>query len=180
MSKPGGILALDLGRRTGWAYGLVGDVPESGTVLLADDELPIDIAFGNLIAWLDTRMTEWHPSVIAREKPMHLQGFAHSKNGQTAVEAAFGFAAIVRGMARRFSVADKPAHYDTVRKHFIGKARTGTRQETKALVVQRCHLLGYMPRNSTSDDRADALANWDYAAATIPAELRLFGEQASA
>lgn len=172
-------MALDLGRRTGFAYGAPGDAPTSGTVLLADEELPIAHAFGNLISWLNMKIGVVRPSIIVRERPMTLQGFKNTSNGQKTIEAAFGFAAIVQGMAQRHGVCDEAVHYDTVRKHFLGKARMGTRKETKAFTIKRCHLLGYMPQNSVSDDRADACAIFDYAAAhRQPRALPLFGGKA--
>jgi len=37
-----------------------------------------------------------------------------------------------------------------------------------------------MPKDCVDADRADALATWDWAAATIPSKLFLFGERAVA
>ncbi len=81
------------------------------------------------------------------------------------------------------------AHAATVRKHFLGRGNFGSKAATKAAVVERCRLLGYIPKDrvmrNKSDhltDQCDALAVFDYACATWgkarPRELVMFGETA--
>lgn len=174
------ILALDLGVHTGFAFGSTGGKPSSSAIFLKDASDHRSVACGNLIAWLDKKLREQEPALVVREAPLPLQAFSNLGNGATNVRMTHSLHGIVEGMCVRFGIRTKEVADSTVRKHFIGKARCGTREETKAAVVQRAQLLGYMPKNSTNDNRADACALWDYAAATwggrMARELHLFGE----
>lgn len=80
----------------------------------------------------------------------------------------------------------------TARKHFIGAANANTgsrgkktskqkremRARTKALVVKRAQLLGYMPKDKYDEDHGDACAIYDYASAVLfrksPSKFELF------
>ncbi len=119
--------------------------------------------------------------MIVNEAAMPLQAFKDRSNSQDAVMAAYGYAAIVEGMAVRFGIYARDLHPATVRKHFVGSGRLGDRATTKRAVVDRCHLLGYFPRECRDDNRGDACAMFDFAAATygrmMPRELHLFNER---
>jgi hypothetical protein len=176
------VFALDLAVRTGFAVGAPGACPRSGVVTLKrPGELPA-VAFSNLIAFLNDQLGEG-PDLIVKEAALPLQGFKDRSNSAAAVILAYGMHAIVEGMAGRFGIRVESVAAPTIRKHFIGRAKLGDRRATKHAVIDRCHLLKLMPRECVDDNRADALATWDFACATFgrrsfdaPA-LRLFGER---
>lgn len=186
MTVTGPIYALDLATHCGFAVGAPGERPRSGTVVLKQRGGCRGNALGNLIAWLNDEWRSAPPALIVKEAPLPLQAFADRGNSEDAVMMTYGLHGIVEAMAARFALPVRQAHAATIRKHFIGKGRLGSRDETKRAVVARCHLMGLMPRDCRDDNRADALATWDWAAATFgrraasTEQLYLIGEGASA
>jgi hypothetical protein len=180
MMASGMIFALDLGARTGYAVGAAGaGIPRSGTVILKKPNEPRAVALGNMIAWLNERWSRERPALVIKEAPFSLQAFRDHANAEATVLMTYGLHGIVEAMACRFGLECRDAHAATIRKHFLGRARMGSRAEMKAAVIQRCHVLGYFPKECRDDNRADACALFDYAAATVPSKLYLFGEQAA-
>ena len=174
------VFALDLAARTGYAVGRADNPPpRSGAVQLKKPGESPSVAFGNLIAWLAECWGDEKPDIVVKEAPLQLQGFKNSFNAQATVRMTHGLHAIVEGMGRRFGVKVYEVHDATIRKHFIGKGRMGSREETKRAVIKRAQVLGYMPRGLNDSDRADACAVWDYGTASIPKKLFLFGEEAA-
>lgn len=168
MTRVTGIIyALDLGVATGFAKGRPGDAPISGTVRLKAKGESIDVAFANLIAFLAEEFTREKPELLIKEKMLALQAFASIGNAEATVRAHAGYHAIVEGLCVRFGVPWDDVAESTARKHFIGVGRTGDRDETKAAVVARCHLLKLMPADCHDDNRADALAAHDWACANF-------------
>lgn len=178
MSGP--ILAMDLGRRTGWAIGSPGEPVRSGAVDLKRDGEPREVVFSNMIAWLSERIRTELPAMIVKEAPLNLQAFAKMQSAEDTVVMTFGLHALVEGLAKRFGVPCRQIHDATVRKHFLGVGRMGTRKATKAAVVQRCRVLKLVPMDCADEDRCDAIAVHDWACATFgkvrPRELHLFNE----
>lgn len=176
----GAIFALDLASRTGFAVGRPGAYPRSGTVVLKKKGEHRRIALGNMVAWLNEEWTRERPALVVKEAAFSLQAFRDHANAESTVLMTYGLHGIVEAMAVRFGIRIEEGHPATIRKHFLGKARCGTRAQTKAAVIQRCHVLALMPKISHDADRADALATWDWAAATFgrarAAELHLFDE----
>jgi hypothetical protein len=174
------ILALDLGVHMGVASGLPGDIPSSRTIILKKPKEPAAIAFSNLVAFLDGTFRADRPAKVFKEAALPLQAFRNLGNAAFTVRAALGFHAIVEAMCVRFGLECQDVPDRTVRRHFIGRANCGNRQATKAAIIQRCHLLGYMPRDAHDDNRADACALFDFASATFGKSrdktLHLFGE----
>lgn len=178
MAGKGPIFALDLGVRTGFAVGA--DAPaRSGFVLLKSDQEPPRAALGNMIAWLNQEWTKARPALVVKEAPLPLQGFKNAYNAEATVVLTYKLHGIVEAMSHRFAIPLREAHPATIRKHFIGIGRTGKRQDTKAAVIRRCQLLGYMPKECFDADRADAIAIWSFFAAITPSKLYLFGETAA-
>lgn len=175
----GVILAVDLAVRTGFAVGPVGEIPRSGCVALKKKGQDADVAFGNLIWWLNDVLAREKPSIIVKEAPLALQVLARGHGSQASIEMTYGLHAITRGMGKRFGIEVRDAHDASIRKHFIGRGKMGSREETKRAVVQRCHLLGFLPKDNFDDNQADAIATWDFIAATIHNKLYLFGERAA-
>ena len=176
------IFALDLATNTGFAVGAPGTRPRTGTIRLKRPDEPQDVAFGNLIYWLNEEWTRDRPQLVVKEAPFSLQAFKERTNSQSGVELAYGLHAIVRGMCSRFGVRCEQAHPATIRKHFIGTAKLGDRAATKAAVIQRCRLLKLVPADCNDDNRCDAAATHDYACAVLcrrpPGKLVMFGEEA--
>jgi len=161
------IYCLDLGITTGFATGKPGDAPVSGTVRLKQKGETIDVAFANLIAFLCQEFETERPALVVKEKMLALQAFMAMGNAESTVRAHAGYHAIVDGICVRFNIPWDDVADSTARKHFIGVARLGERQDTKSAVVARCHQLRLMPPDCHDDNRADALATHDWACANF-------------
>lgn len=165
----GPIFCLDLGITSGFAKGRPGDAPVSGIVRLKKPSESIDVAFANLIAFLCEQFDQERPVLVIKEKMLALQAFATIGNAESTVRAHAGYHAIVEAIAVRYGIDWDDISDATVRKHFLGRSHMGARQDTKAAVVARCHLLGLMPKDCKEDNRADALATHDWACANYGA-----------
>lgn len=180
-----GVFALDLAVNAGWASGAPGRIPESGAVRLKKPGEHRDVAFANLVAFLDTRWRDNLPDLVVKEAMLPLQAFKNIGNAEATVRMHAGLHAVVEALCVRFGVPWREAPDSTIRKHFLGKGRFGDRETTKAAVIERCHVLRLMPRDCADDNRADALATHDWAAATFGRRsastqtLHLFGERAT-
>jgi RNase H-fold protein (predicted Holliday junction resolvase) len=162
------IIALDLGQRCGFAIGESGTIPRSGAVFFKRKDEDRSIALANLISWLGGKIEEKRPDLIVVERPMPLAAYANRNNSEARVKMDYGLHGIVEALCVRYALRPPQAGaYETIRKHFIGVGRVGTREETKAAVVARAKLLKYMPANSEDNDRADACAIFDWASATF-------------
>jgi hypothetical protein len=160
----GPILSLDLGKSLGWAFGdRNAKAPESGVVLLQSKNETRSSAMGNLIAFLDGRLRGDKPALIVREAPFSLEAYKKTNNSNDRVRTDYGMHGILEGMAERYAVPLEQVYAATVRKYFLGRPNMGNRPATKRAVVERCHLLGLMPKTSSSDDRGDACAAWYWA-----------------
>lgn len=184
MPVTGPIFAMDLGARCGFCTGIPGDAkPLSGTFVLKKPAEPRAVAFSNLICALNEHWSEVRPALVVKEAMLPLQAFSRLGNAAHTVRMTAGLHAIVEAMCVRFGVQFEDIADSTVRKHFIGAANTGGRAGTKAAVVNRAKLLGYLPADCEDDNRADACATWDYAAHTfghaLSDKLHLFGERAA-
>lgn len=139
---------------------------------------------GNLMAWLQREWKDHRPELVVREAPFPLEAFKRTRNSQEGVEMAYGLHGVLEGICDRYGVRLEKVYAATVRKHFIGRAHAKGRDRTKDMVVNRCWVLGLMPREVYDTDRADALAVFDWAAATYGQraadKLYLFGEKAKA
>lgn len=181
----GPILALDLATRVGWACGRPGEYPRSGIIILKKTGEPRGVAFGNFIAWLQSKISDERSALIVKEAPMALQAFRMVSSSEDNVRLQLGLHAIIEAMAQRFGVEIEDVSASTVRKHFIGQSNMGERAATKRAVVQRCHILRLMPRECVDDNRADALAIHDWACAIYGRRpygsnnLVMFGERSA-
>lgn len=181
--RGGVIMALDMGVNLGVARGAPGTIPESCSVRLKQPSQGGAVAMANLVAFLQTTFTSGRPSILVKEAPLALQGFANMGNAEKTVRLTYGLHGVAEAMAIRFGIPWHEVHDATARKHFLGRGRLGSRSETKAAVIARCHLLGYFGTTITNEDRADACCVWDWACATLartaPRDLHLFGERAA-
>lgn len=161
------IYCLDLGVACGFAKGRPGDAPVSGVVRLKKPSESIDVAFANLIAFLCQEFDADRPELLVKEKMLSLQAYATIGNAEATVRAHAGYHAIVEGLCVRFGIPWDDIADSTARKHFLGRAHMGSRDETKAAVVARCQLLGLIPKDCKEDNRADACCVHDWACANF-------------
>lgn len=184
MAIEGDIWSFDLAARCGVAYGrAMAATPESMTVVLKKDGEPQDVAFANLIAFLHQHWSYRRPGLVFKEAPLPLQGYFRMRNSEARIRMDYGLHAVLEAMCVRFSVPWREKAPSSIRKHFVGRAHAETRADTKAAVIARCKALGFLPVGSMDDNRADAIAGWDYAAQhfgkRVPEALHLFGEVAA-
>ena len=181
---PGEVLFFDAGVRCGFAHGAPRTPPASGVVILKRPSEPAAVAFSNLIAFLVVRFDAGKPLLVAKEAPFNFAAFAARTTSPEAVRITYGLHAIIEGICGRYAIPCHDIADSTVRLHFTGRGRAGDRNATKAMVVRRCHQLGYMDRGNADNDQADALAGWDYSVAHLarkaPRELVLFPPAARA
>ncbi len=160
----GPVWGFDLGRRTGWAHGRPGEAVRSGVWELKGER---DDAFAAFMGHLQAAWKDERPALVAAEAPLTLAAFMHvNKGNEDTVQVHYGLHAILRGMCRRWSIQFVAGHNATYRKHFLGVGRLGERALTKAAVVNRCHLLGIVPKDCFDEDRCDSAAVHDWACAT--------------
>jgi hypothetical protein len=182
--EAGSILAIDLARQTGLACGRPGEIPLLQSVDFMGDGDLHDF-YGNLTAWMATRLRDNPPDLIAIEEPVPPSALAGRTNDDTTMMTIGGFA-IVIGIIKAKKIPYEPVRVGTWRKHFIGRASmkaqgmstAEVRRQNKAAVMRRCKLLGWSPPD---DNAGDAAGIWDWAGATtvraLPHKLHLFGEQ---
>jgi len=190
------ILSLDLARVAGFAIGEAGEVPRSGSIRLAKPGADHHVAARTLAVVMRDqffKLASERPDIIVAEQFMDPSA---QLSGAVVVTQLLLHGA-VDAIAAVYGVEVRRVPASTIRKHFCGKAyamprsrgvtrtskeKAEARAATKAMIVQRCHVLGYMPRAVTDDNRADALAGFDWATAHIaraaPREFVLFGEAA--
>lgn len=159
------IFALDIAIHTGFAVGSAGALPRSGVVTLKKRGETRDVAFYNMRKFLENEWKAARPTLVVKEAPFMLGAFGRRSNSQETVMLAYGLHAQAESMAYEYGIRCEQAPAQTIRKHFIGRANMGSREETKLAVVKRCHLLGLMPKDRFDDNRADACAVWDWACA---------------
>lgn len=185
------LLCLDLGRKTGIAVGEAGVIPPRiWTEILARKGEGYEAACERLGPVLRDWLRLENPDMIVIEHWLH--PIAHPD--ANAVIMQFHLHGVVRGIAGCRSIPIRMPQPAEIRSHFCGKAfamprsrgprtaaqKAEARKATKAMVINRAVLLGYLPRGSDADDSADAAAMFDWASVhvcrTSPAELHFFGE----
>lgn len=177
------ILSIDAATRTGFALGYADERPRAWARRLKRPQDPREEAWREIGLQLRDLFKVERPGLIAVEAPMH----AAAQRSADAVVLQWGVVAVIVFIAGAYGIRLEQVDAQKVSKHFTGKARwsaaEGGRAAKKAEAVRRCHLLGYMDRESRDDDVADACALWDYAASVWgsrrPSDLHLFGERAA-
>lgn len=173
------VYALDLATHTGFAVGPAGARPaRAGLHVLKAGDQDHAVATGNLIEILNREWSEQRPDLVAIEKILNLPAFTSMNSSANSVILQIKLHGVVGGMCNRFAIPFREGADSTIRKHFTGKGRAGDRDETKAMVIARCHQLGLMAADCFDDNVADAIAIHDWASATfcraIEKELHLF------
>jgi len=170
------IMALDIATITGFAIGNAGSIPASGSVRLKRRGEGPEVAAFNMLAFLRDRFVLDKPDLVCIE---HYLNPVAQKSADAVILQLQCFGVAV-AMCQAYDVRMEAPHAATIRKHFAGRAKAGERSETKRMVLNRAQALGYIPRDCSDDNRADAVAAWDYAsvhyARKAPANLVMFGE----
>ncbi|TNE62195.1 MAG: hypothetical protein EP341_00340 [Sphingomonadales bacterium] len=155
-------VALDIATHTGIAVGDSGGSPKAWSVDLGKGRSE-DARFSEVLRLTDGLIKTHEPDFIAVEAPI---------GGKHANAFLIGLASNVRGCAFNRGVKCKVVYPATVRKHFLGKAKTSkdfpglTQAKAKIAIKQevlaRCRLLKW---DVPDLDAADAAATWDWACA---------------
>lgn len=146
----GGILALDLAFRAGWAYGAPGGRPTSGHHRIGKVGGSDGEFFTAYHDWLCDLITVHAPGAVCWEAPF-IRGV---QNLQTA-KRLMGLSAVTDLVATLRQVRGHELNVATVKKFFTGSGRA----EKKDMVF-RARQLGH---DVTDDNEADALACFYYA-----------------
>ena len=183
------LVALDLGTRMGFACGKAGHgaIPRSGAMILKEPQEPTARAYSNLQRWLcgiieTVPKPERRSMLVVKESPLALAAFKQLGNAAATVEFTYKLHGSVEAVCDSYRILCRDVADATIRKHFIGKSNAGKRTATKAAVIHRAKLLKLIPADCTDDNRADAVALFDYAAHTFArasgGDLVLFGDAA--
>lgn len=182
------IHALDPATRCGWALGPAGETPQSGAIVLKQPKQDLSAACANMAAYLRGTWRVERPSLVVCEDPMSpyawlklCERLGRPQNGESLV-MQHQIAGVVRAMCGLYEIQCEMVGRQSVLKFFAGNSRLGGRDAAKKAVIERCHVLGLLPKDCRDDDRADAVANHAYASAiwgrARPRELTLFNQTA--
>ena len=171
------IMAIDPATVLGYAIGEAGSIPRSGSVRLKKPGQERDVAAFNALCFLrDTWVLET-PDLVSVECFMN----PAAQKSADAIILQIEVYGVIVAMCRAYGIRYVAVQRMTVVKHFLGEQRRQDRAALKAKIIARAILLGYMPKDTHDDNRADACAIFDHAAATFcrtpPRELVLFGER---
>lgn len=158
------ILAFDLASVTGVAVGQPGGKPIAWSVDLGKARSE-DFRFSQALVLTHKLIEQHKPDLIAIEAPV---------GGPKTSHFLVGLVACVRGCAFNRRVKIESFNIASIRKHFCGghvtsaayghldpkKRKGAARAAGKALVMQKCRLLGW---DAEDDNAADACALWDAA-----------------
>ena len=170
----GGVLALDIASRTGWAYASAEQVQAWPLVPMACREHP-RVAYSHFSVTAGVAGSVWAsfqdhvqdllkvhaPTLIAYEAA--IRRMRNGKSTAETIERLLAFKAMTQYTAARWRVPAVAGNVQTVRKHFVGMGRPA---DAKATVIDGCRRRGWDPKN---DDQADALALLDWAIADLRA-----------
>lgn len=167
------ILFFDLATQFGFAFGVPGQMPISGSRYFTqtgrkprDGVAPLNArTYANVQRFMDLFMEEWEPTHVGWEAPAAAHSMAGKTNAQT-MELLHGIPANVAGTIYRYGVHEFVTPLvGQIRKHFLGKnPKDG--KVAKKLVFQRCRDIGWIEPLNEPDityDRTDALAGWSFA-----------------
>lgn len=182
------VYGIDLGTRTGVAFGRAGTTAINHAALRL--KLPHEhraVAFTNIYDELRKLFRTHPPALVVKEKMLPMAALLKVSGGSDDnMRFHAGLHAIVESLCGRYAVPWTEVQDSKVRKYFLGRAHCGDRESTKAAVIDRCHKLWLLPLSCRDDNLADACAVWDWACATYCGKaanaqsLYLFGERVMA
>jgi len=151
------ILAVDAATKSGFALGRVGETPRAWSQRLKGGDDEPERAFKKMgIALRDLFALE-KPDLVVIEQHMLFAG-----NGQSTAKTGYllqGLVASVFAICGPYSVKARLAAPQTVRRHFVGRARP---DDPKREVLDRCKALGWVAPDFKDMDATDAAAVWSY------------------
>lgn len=153
----GGILALDIATTTGWAEGLPGERPVSGSIRLAPPGSSHAAVYGAMLAFLGARLSAFRYRMVIFEAPLDPRWKGAMTNTNTA-RLLLGLPAVVEAVAYQTGHMPREATSGDVRKHTLGCRPKAA--EAKPMVIAKAREMGFDPRD---DNEADALMLWHYA-----------------
>ena len=153
--QTGGILALDLSTRCGWAYGARdADKPQFGTWILPT----LGSGLGRVLAAFENQLLDaiavHAPSLVIVEAPLPPSG----QTATTTMELQLGLNGMAAASAYRHETDFKQAAASSVRLEVIGTGRFA-RGQAKAQVMAYCRSIGW---DVPDDNAADAALLWRY------------------
>lgn len=150
------ILAFDLATVTGVAIGRPCEAPTAWSFKLTGDHAA---RFGELLRVANRLIKERRPEHVVIEA-------AYVGPDPNVAKLLYGLRGVVYSVANLHGLPVGERKASVVRKHFLGESG-GKRANAKAMVMERCRLLGWPVR---SDDEADAIALWSMRASEIDPE----------
>jgi len=147
---PGGLLALDLSTRVGWAYGADFSAPAHGIWELSGGGTSLGARCSALAERLEDAIAVLQPGLVILEAPL-------PPKAQTAMNSAriqFGLAAVAEMICEEQHVRVEEEKADTVRGFILGRARP-----QKPEIVAWCKAQGWSP---VDHNDGDALMLWRY------------------
>jgi len=156
-TRPGGILALDLAGRTGWAYGHASarlSRPDAfGYWDLGSSSVSLAAPWTNLLDQLKDVFTVMRPSLVVFEAPLPPSAQKHARTARL----LFGYCTCVEIMCWRWEIECREQDAPTVRKQLLGHARP-----SKEEIVNWCRA---RQLDITDHNAADAVTLWFFSAA---------------
>lgn len=150
----GGVVALDLATRTGFAVWVPSCEIEYGHFVLprTGDDVGRFLNEAKRQIWI--LMCKVNPlRSVVFEAP-----YVGTKTHQVTARKLMGLACVVEMLCSEFGIDCSEVNNASVRKHFTGVGRAA-RDEMKRLVLEEARARGYEPEN---DDEADAIAVLDF------------------
>ena len=154
------ILALDLGKRTGWALGAPGETPVYGSMDFGADGASHAAVGSKFCAWLVDMIAGHRPALLVKEAPLPPQ--AHTN--MTSAQVLFGLDWSVEHVAYDAGLyAVYEAYVQEIRKFFLGNGGLSP-AAAEAATRRKCLSCGWKPPDHNA---ADALALWAYQCAIV-------------
>jgi hypothetical protein len=173
----GGILCLDLGRQSAFAYGEPSRKPVWGHVTLGEPQASGGCVLAEARKWIEALCDRWKPLWICQEAP-----YAQRPGQKTSVpfnpktQARLQrFAGVAESLAYERGLSYREPEIRDVAGHFLGaEGRRMRSDKKKRQTVVICKLHGWEP---VTGDEADALALLSYMEWSLsPGQARLRGE----
>jgi hypothetical protein len=154
------ILALDPAEyKIGFALGESGTMPRVQTYKLRVKEERTEEAVERFAKWLQECLACVDLLAVEHFLP---SGALKGRTTDETREGAIGLNYAARATASICKVPFRSPYPNTIRKHFIGCASMGDSASTKAAVIRRAQLLGYLSKDCFDDNMADAAALFDF------------------
>ena len=162
------IMALDLASTSGWAVGLPGGTPLSGSVRFASAGASHEAIFAKATQWMYGAIAQHAPALVVWEAPL-ATSFRKGQSNINTTTLLYGLPAVIGAVAYLRGIYDiRKASTRDVRMHFIGQNPRG--HIGKKLGMRQCRAMGWNP---IDDNESDALATWHYMCALIEPKLAI-------